>query len=69
MSEHLGQAQRERQAWAVLSPFEVSDRLVVHPNRVGQLLAGQALRDTKDLNAVEEGIFFGTAHECSIDAT
>jgi len=69
MSEHLGQAQRQRQAWAVLSTFEVSDRLVVHPNRVGQLLAGQALRDAQDLNAVEEGIFFWTAHECSIDAT
>src|SRR6185437_5205832 len=58
--EVLGDAQRQVQARAVLAALEVADRLVVHPERVGQLAPGDPALGPQHGDPVVDGLAHGS---------
>jgi hypothetical protein len=53
----FGEAQRKREARAVFTPFQVSDRLVVNADCIGQLLPAETAVGTNPVETVENGCF------------
>ena len=55
--EGLGEAQRKRETRAVFAAFQVTDRLVVNTDRIGQLLSAETAVGANPVETVENGGF------------